>query len=296
MKTSLGNVLLLFASWEERFVQGALRDLDEVEITEVVLFYFSSYSSDTEGGRAKIQSECNRRSLPYHQIELDPETPHQNLLILHETISGLSAKLPVVVDISTMPREVIWHIFWLCEDREGAVRYRYYSPNEYSSSWLSKDPGRPRLVHKLSGIALPQVKTLLLLAVGYDVQRVSQLVRFFEPSKLILSLQPGSKFSGNASIMEDYERGLDGVGAYETFYVDAFASDHGYGVFKKELNSFIDNYNIVVGSLGPKLSAVSLYRIHRHWSQIALVYAPAREFNREYSHGIGDLYQGTLKS
>ena len=48
----------------------------------------------------------------------------------------------------------------------------------------------------------------------------------------------------------------------------------------------------VMSSLGPKLTSVALYQIHRQYPQIALVYAPSGEYNPNYSKGIGDTITG----
>ena len=293
--TDINSVLVAFASWEDRFVQGVRRDLNEIACAQVLVFYFSSYCDQTEHARAEIRRECEERKLSYEEVKLDSDLPHDNLHHLDAAILDLDASLPVVVDISTMPREVIWHVFWLCEYRAGPLHYRYYSPLHYSSDWLSRDPGRPRLVHKLSGIALPQLKTVLLLAAGYDIQRVSQLIRFFEPSKLLLALQTDSPFPDNKPIMERYAKELGGGGRCETFPIDAFQKDHGYDAFEEQLQDIVGEYNVILGSLGPKLSAVSLYRIRQRWPQVALVYAPANEFNMDYSRGIRTLFEGTVK-
>ena len=289
-----GAVLVAFASWEDRFVEGVLRDLSEVRCSQVLVCYFSDYCERTEHARSEVRRECHKQNLDHREVKLDTGTPHENLRLLDEAVMDLEDSLPVVVDISTMPREIIWHVFWLCEHREGPLHYRYYSPINYSADWLSRDPGRPRLVHKLSGIASPQFKTVLLLAVGYDSQRVSQLIKFFEPSKLLLGLQSDSPFPDNEPIMARYVDDLRGGERFETFSVDAFQIDHGYGTFEEKLQEVVSQSNVILGSLGPKLSAVALYRIRQRWPQIALVYAPANEFNMEYSRGIGSLFKGTL--
>ena len=246
-------------------------DCDELHCAEVVVFYFSGYRSQTRDARAVVRRECELRSLLYTEDKLDHTQPHANLLRLESIISGLDSSSPVVVDISTMPREVIWQLFWLCETQEGSLDYRYHSPADYSDEWLSRDPGRPRLVHKLSGIASPQAKTALLLAVGYDDQRVAQLVRFFEPSKLMLGLQVDSPFPSNDRMMRRYVSRLRRSGAGETFEIDAFEPDHGYHTFEEKLVDVVSQYNVVLGSLGPKLSAVSLFRIRQRWPHVALV-------------------------
>jgi len=49
-----------------------------------------------------------------------------------------------------------------------------------------------------------------------------------------------------------------------------------------------------MASLGPKLSAVALYRLHKKYPQTGLVYAPAKEFNPQYSYGITESIIGEL--
>ena len=288
-------VLIAFASWEDRFAKGVHADLEAIDCREVVVFYFSSYSPITGQPREHVREECRSRDLHYDEIELDPTQPQDNLRRLDATISSLDDAVPIVVDITTMPREIIWSIFWLCEYREGSFGYRYHSPQDYSDDWLSRDPGRPRLVQKLSGIASPQAKTVLMLAVGYDFQRVSQLIRFFEPSKLILGLQSNSPFPHNDAAMQRYVNELRGGETCETFPIDAFHDDLGYRAVESQLQDIVENHNVILGSLGPKLSAISLYRIRQQWPQAGLVYAPANEFNKSYSRGIGRSYQGLMK-
>ena len=289
------KVLLAFASWEDRFVQGLLDDLSLVVCSHVVIFYFSNYSAKTETPRTKLKAECEKRRLSYKEVELDPDRPHDNLREVDDTIGRFASTSPIVVDISTMPREIIWYIFWLNEYREASLGYRYYSPADYSDEWISRDPGRPRLVHKLSGIARPRAKTALLVAVGFDVQRVWQLVRFFEPARLLVALQADSQFAANDEIMREYVDQLRVGGTASTFEIDAYGRDHGYHDFERQVASVVGDHNVVLSSLGPKLTAVSLYRIQRKWPEIGLVYAPANEFNIEYSRGIGTLYEGILQ-
>ena len=293
--TDNGSILLAFASWEDRFVQGVLRDLEIGAYRSVVVFYFSNYHSRTERARYKVHDKCQARGLEFKEVALDPSLPHENLRRLKVVTEELDATASVVVDISTMPREVIWHIFWLWEHRDTRLLYRYYNPLGYSSDWLSRDPSRPRLVHKLSGIASPRAQTALLVAVGYDFQRVSQLIRFFEPAKLMLALQADSPFPENRSKMERYVKELSGGDSCETFEIDAFQEDHGYKTLEERLCKVVDEYNVILGSLGPKLTAVSLYRIWHRWQHVSLVYAPANEFNPEYSRGLGAPHEGVLR-
>lgn len=288
-------ILLAFASWEDRFVQGVLHELEVETYGLVIVFYYCSYSSRTAAARDAVRRNCDSHGLEYREVELDPHQPHANLRCLEGVTEKLDPTATVVVDISTMPREVIWHVFWLCERRSGRLLYRYYSPIRYAQDWLSRDPGRPRLVHKLSGIASPDTPTALLLAVGYDFQRVSQLIRFFEPAKLMLALQAGSPFPDNRPRMDRYAKELSSADSCETFEVDAFQKDHAHQKLRDRLHNVIEKHNVILGSLGPKLTAISIYRIWQEWPHVSLVYAPANQFNPKYSEGLGNRHVGVMK-
>jgi hypothetical protein len=57
----------------------------------------------------------------------------------------------------------------------------------------------------------------------------------------------------------------------------------------------LSDYNVVGTSLGPKVSALALYQLARKYKEIALAYAPSREFNPQYSSGIGEMLEGVLE-
>ena len=50
-----------------------------------------------------------------------------------------------------------------------------------------------------------------------------------------------------------------------------------------------------MSSLGPKPSAIALYRLKKKYPQTSLAYTPSNEFNRDYSYGIGEKCTGQLE-
>jgi len=202
-------------------------------------------------------------------------------------------KASVCVDITTMPREIIWQTFWFLQYRSCEIGYTYHRPNEYGE-WLSRDPGRPRLVYKMSGIARLGVRTALLILAGYDIDRVKHLTDVFEPAITLLGLQENSVDPQNASKMKAIEDEFSCDSTVKVFRTDAFGADRGKGAITAALDTVVDTYNIVLASMGPKLSAVSLYELHRRNDTLGLVYLPSSEFNREYSSGIGESICGEI--
>ena len=189
MKTS--DLLITFASWEDRFRIGFERNLEKISLRKVLVFYFGSYANRTQANRDKVEKICKAKYIEYIPVELNIDTPADNWRKVLEYIADYRA---ILIDLSTMPREIIWYVLWQVEQNSIPARYVYHRPSKYGSEWLSRDPRAPRLVYKLSGIADPSAKTALLVTVGFDPSRAERLISWYEPAKLMLGVQHPSPF------------------------------------------------------------------------------------------------------
>ena len=296
------DTLITFASWEDRFRIGFVRNLEKIEVRKALVFYFQNpnYADRTQVNRQKLAEVCNAKLIKYISVELDIDKPAENWrTVLNSIEKFITDCQGILIDISTMPREIIWYVLWLVEQNSIAARYVYHSPQDYGTDWLSRDPRAPRLVYKLSGIALPSAKTALLVTVGFDLQRVKRLINWYEPAKLMIGVQSSSRFSRNDEAMavyretiDEYEKEYD----FTLFELDAFAKDRGMAAIHKVLKPLGSSYNVIMSSLGPKLTAITLYQLQRKIKNIdiGLVYAPSNQYNENYSSGIGDCYEGTV--
>jgi len=59
-------------------------------------------------------------------------------------------------------------------------------------------------------------------------------------------------------------------------------------------HSYLEKYNIILNSLGAKISAISLFKLWLSYPQLALSYIPSKEYNKDYSSGIGEGYSGQI--
>lgn len=292
------DLLIIFASWEDRFRIGFDRDLTKARINKALVFFFGSYAERTKENRHAVEEVCKEKCIEYIPAELDIEQPAENWRTVLESTESAIAECPnILIDISTMPREIIWYVLWMVEQSQCTARYVYHKPQNYGDDWLSRDPRAPRFVYKLSGIALPSAKTALLVTVGFDPPRADRLVSCFEPSKLLIGIQSSSSFQRNDEVMSGY---YEKVVKYEKEYdcsifeLDAYADDRGMDAIQDVLRPLGSSYNILTSSLGPKLTAISLYKLNRQDDKIGLVYAPANQFNPNYSSGIGDCFEGEI--
>jgi hypothetical protein len=201
-----------------------------------------------------------------------------------------------LVDVTTMPRDIIWTVFHFQTAIEASVNYVYYLPQSYSNDWLSRDSLTPRLIYQHSGIFEFSRKTALLVATGFDPERTEQLITFFEPEKTLLLFQTGDRFSNKEYNLDKHDFLLKKPYDIQKLEVDFYSNGHGFSIIESEISKSREEYNWIFCSLGPKLSAVSLYKIHCKYEETALAYVPSSEYNRNYSHGIGNAIYGALIS
>ena len=297
MKTS--DLLVTFASWEDRFRIGFERNLEKIGLRKVLVFYFGSYASRTQANRDEVEKTCKAECIEYIPVELNIDKPADNWRKVLGSIERVIAECrEILIDISTMPREIIWYVLWQVEQNSTSARYVYHSADGYGSEWLSRDPRPPRLIYKLSGIAEnPSAKTALLVTVGFDPSRAERLISLYEPAKLMLGIQHPSPFPQNEKAVKTYNEIIDKYKKEydcERFELDAFAEDRGMSAIQDVLDQLGSSYNIIMSSLGPKPTAITLYKLQRKRPEIGLVYAPSNQFNEKYSSGIGRCFEGTL--
>lgn len=292
------DLLIIFASWEDRFRIGFERDLEKARIQRALVFFFGSYAERTQENRQAVEEVCEEKCIEYVPAEIDIEQPAKNWRTVLECTEKAIAGCPnILIDISTMPREIIWYVLWMVEQNQRVARYIYHKPQKYGDDWLSRDPRAPRFVYKLSGIAMPSAKTALLVTVGFDPPRAERLVSCYEPSKLLIGIQSSSSFQRNDEVMEEYyEKEEKYKKEYDCsiFELDAYSEDQGMAAIQEVLRPLGSSYNILTSSLGPKLTAISLYKLKRRNEKVGLVYAPANQFNTNYSSGISDCFEGEV--
>jgi len=282
------DALITVASWEERFLAGAEITINEIDTDKIFMFYYTEYQDRTKENRNKVRKICSYKSIELTEIEVSFKKYVDTWKIFRSTFLNEEWKeKEIIVDITTMPRESIWTIFYFLDYVGAEITYRYYRPEKYNDEWLSRDPGRPRLMLKQSGVAKLGAKTVLIVVTGFDSERTEQLINYFEPIITILALQKGDQYSNDKYNISQHERIKGYVGLHK-LEIDAYSPDNGYQDIISEVKKYIDDYNVVLSSLGPKPSAVALFRVWKTYPEVALAYAPSNEINPDYSEGIDE--------
>lgn len=284
------DYLFSCVSWEDRFILGLEKSLSIHDINCLHILAVEEFLDRTRKNKEMALSKFAHK-LPEDCLTVSIKDDLESWKKIEEHINKHDIRdKNVLVDLSTMPRCLIWFVLHFLEKNNNRVDYVYYSPGSYSDGdWLSSDPEYPRLVLKHSGIAFPDQKTILLVQTGYDLERVSQLIAQFEPEKILLAVQTGDQ-------LENLERNLDKKKELlscpeemlHCFPINAFSHDHGYSEIESQLSHYKDTHNIIMCSLGPKSGAIALYKLNKQYPEYGLVYTPANEYNATYSCGIDD--------
>lgn len=287
-------LLVTFASWEQRFLDGFKRDLDAWHPAKSMMYYLDGYAEMSAPNRQAVAEICKTRGIVLKDGLLRVNEPAENWKKLRDDMTAEAGPgRNVIVDFSTMPRESIWTLFWLLDMLKGRTEYVYHRARGYGD-WLSRDPQRPRLVYKLSGLAKLSARTVLVMFAGYDAERIQQLVRFYEPEITIIAQQPQDQGGAGLGRLAKLADEFGGDSTVRWLNIDAFSPDHGEAMILEQIRPYLESHNVIMSSLGPKVSAVALYRIQRAHREVGLAYAPSRDFSKDYSSGIGEAITGVL--
>jgi len=283
----MSKLLITVGSWEERFKLGYDRIIKKFDISDVLLFSFKEYAKRNEDNL-----EHARQIKDYVHVVLSFGDPRDSWLKVVEAITGYDDK-NIVFDMTTSPREVIWTVFNQIEERADTIECIYNKPKEYGD-WISRNPEKPRIVYKLGGELQLGWPTKLLIMSGYDKERIIQLIDTFEPKETILGCHNGVSHGNQERIVT-----AEKIKSYEPdvhdFIFDAYGEDCGYETIVRETESLFKESNVIMASLGPKITSIPLYVIHKKFLNSSLVYTPSKEFNQDYSSGIGESVTINLK-
>jgi hypothetical protein len=292
------DTIITVASWEERFLKGIQSLIEVVKPSKIIMFYFAEFAKWSQSNRDSLASLCSEKNitLPDNLSPLSFSFPKETWNELRKQIDpSVKPNALITLDISTMPRVTIWSICHVLELKKATIQYVYNKPGKYGD-WLSRDPGRPRLLYKLAGIQHLGRPTALIVQTGYDVERTKQLVRFYEPQKLVLALQTGGQFSNPALNRDKHRDAFDKHRGVEMHDVDGYSFLQMRDKLMEITKPFLNKYNVILSSLGPKIGALSAFAVKRSLPDVAMSYAPSNDFNLEYSSGIGECIHGTLES
>src|ERR1035437_3553320 len=134
------DLVISVAGWEDRFVLGIERDLGRLDVSELLLFAFREYTEQTKPNRRRVAELASKSDILFNEVEVSRE-PLDLWRAIRSTLNESFQGKSVLVNLSTMPREVLWWTFLQLEALQCEVQYVYYKPERYAYDWLTRDTG-----------------------------------------------------------------------------------------------------------------------------------------------------------
>ncbi len=208
-------------------------------------------------------------------------------------------KLKIVIDVTTFTREVLLILIKLfsIEDFKSSfeVQLAYTPAESYADNendlWLTKGIREIRSVLGYAGMQSPSKELLLILLCGFEEERAEEIIKSFEPNKLIL---------GKASLKDSINIRLNDISNEKIKHIlnnknsillDEFEfSCTDIKETKGQIDLIIEKYgasfNIVVAPLNNKISTIGVALSCIKNENIQICYASANQYNiNSYSKG-----------
>jgi len=277
------NKYITFISWEDRFVESLKYDLNEFsDIDEVVFFYFKEekFYSKTKKNVSELQQIVNNESITISIHSLSFDDYLSSWKIVNDVFNEFDDEDEFVLNISTMPRNIIFSILHFLTNSESNFSIKYFSPMSHGND-ITRNPSKPELILQHGGIMLPSKKIILIVILGHDIKRVHQLYNFIEPSQIHIGLGTNHQ----TALPSDLDTDFDDIQNKEIFKINSFSSEEVYSILKERILTLREDFNIVLCSLGPKIETVGIFKVHKEYPETALLYAPSKDYADDYSSG-----------
>lgn len=292
------TLFITTASWEPRFIEGAKRIILPGNFAASRCLWFEEYGERTAPARKellKLVAGIDHQEVELQlcsSIALEGSRPIPSYVTTWKAIHKMMAEvLPkmnsFVLDITTMPREALWITLDLLTDAGMPGKIVYHRAGKHGA-WCGCEPDRPHIVPKLGGIPSLDGPTKLLILSGYDEDRSEQLIASFEPDETLILFQEGLHEENKEKNEKKHRLRFGNRQTISFDSINCYAPDWGFARVQEVVSNYASDSNLILASLGPKTSAVSLYRLQRHFPKSGLIYSPCRSYNELYSEGIGE--------
>jgi hypothetical protein len=282
------KTLITVLGWEDRFISGTEIILNENNIQKIVLISFTDYADMNIKNKSTFLKKVNDLNIEVEEIQLNYSDSINNWKVFDVFFEKQILSSDILLNITTMPRETIWALLFFLKKIHSSINYIYFKPEKYCNNWLTKNHKNPRLLFKHSGIFDLNKNLVLFIITGFDDSRLSSLIEYYEPSKVVLLNQVGNQFDNeerNNGSNKNIFLNLN----HEKIEFDSYDVINASDILSKKIKEYED-CNIIISSHGPKLSSLSTYKNYLLNDNIALAYVSARDFNDKYSVGIDKNY------
>lgn len=294
------DLFICSASFEDRCFALASSLPHSVFDTAIICKYCTSVdlSADNISKLNEILSPKCR------QISFEKDSPLLIYDTLHEVIEEINPN-SVLLDISTLTRETILIALMLFRQEvfsDIKLTLAYVPANRYSGGvnnniadiWLSRGVNEIRTVLGYSGVFSSLKKTMLIILVGFEMERANILINSFEADKLYLGYVPSSEsYSEELSLINNlnFNRLVNLASGCSVFEFSCKDIKYTNDVLKGIIEANIDKYNIVISPMNNKLSTLAVANVAFDYPEVQVCYASTNQYNTDtYSSSADEVF------
>lgn len=275
------NTYITFASWEDRFIETLNKDINDNEFNKIlILNYENGHNLDNKQLHIDKIEELNSKKISVNFINMEINNDISNWKLLNDIFKD-NIEGNVLLNISTMPRNIIYYSLHFLDNLGCKYTVIYYNAIEHDSK-LTQSPLTPNLILQHSGIFYSHKKTLLVVSLGYDEKRIYQVYNHFEPKKLIVLSEDKHK----TSIDKDVDFQFTDIEEKNIIKINSFEQNNIFSILEQTITPLLQEYNIILCSLGPKISSLELYKYNKKYPETGLCYVSLKEYSNNYSTGV----------
>ena len=267
----------------------------DFQIDDYVFFINKEFESDKR--LMKIQKELTEKFLKDQEFRLllasydDPFKIVEsfNHYVFNSKLDIKSSK--VFCDISNFNRQNLLVLLWLLRRKYGleSIDLFYAVPKEYNSRISRGARGFTTIPFFGKSFSKDKEKLLILL-VGYEIDRPLYLHKVIEPSKVILveGIKPTDPtfLAANENTIEELSQVIYGSEIKKIPADDPVKAGRALTTILEENN---ERYNIIISPLNTKLQTVGLYLACERNPEVQVVYSFPDKFSGWLSKGIKEV-------
>ena len=276
------------SSYEERCLSIPL-SIKSKKIKNVLVTQYVNFGSIISQNTNKI---CSAYGEKCRVVQLDINDPIYSADSIKNSItsSKSSASCNYVVDITTFTHESLLILLRLLTDQLGpddSVKFVYTCAEDYSigdkdeNKWLSKGVGEIRSILGYPGDILPTRKMHLIILVGFEVERATEIISSYEPHTLSLGYGDSVTSTGNNHSKINFSAYQKILPLFENVNTFNFSCNDPFQT-EKEIVRQISKYpkhNTVIAAMNSKISTIGVAMAALQNHRIQLCYATAMQYN-----------------
>jgi hypothetical protein len=297
------ELFICSCSFEERCLSIA-QNFNLNNIEHVFMLYNVDFIDYITENKNKLISIFSMKHTP---IEIKQSDPLFSTDVIIRAISqkiNERKKLSVLLDITTLTHEILLiiinilltlfpHVDITCIYNNAA---EYDSENQKDKKWLSKGVKEIRSVLGYLGNIIPTRKTHMIVLVGYEYERATNIIQIIEPNSIALGYGRSDDATTDkdkdanehySKLVQDMAISYSEIDSFEIKCKDPFATSE---KLSEQIKKAGDK-NIIIVPLNNKISTIGVALTAIKNNDIQVCYAPALIYNYEnYSKPGNDCY------